>query len=73
MGEAIFLQQNTNPNSTPWDIRDYARYVLTNKNAEEKRELFSLFRFPLFIQNRNITPLSERINYITGLNSSNPD
>ena len=55
MREAIFLQQDINPNSRVWDIRDYARYVLTNKNTEEKRELFNLFDFPLFIQNRNVT------------------
>lgn len=57
MREAILLQQDINPNSRAWDIRDYARYVLANKNAEEKRELFNLFDFPLFIQNRNITSL----------------
>ena len=57
MREAIFLQQDINPNSKVWDIRDYARYVLTNKNTEEKRELFNLFSFPLFIQNSNITSL----------------
>lgn len=57
MREAIFLQQDINPNSKVWDIRDYARYVLTNKNTEEKRELFNLFNFPLFVQNGNITSL----------------
>jgi len=57
MREAILLQQNIDPDSTPWDIRDYARYVLTNKNIEEKRELFNLFKFPLFIQNSTITSL----------------
>ena len=57
MREAIVLQQDINPNSKVWDIRDYARYVLTNKNAEEKRELFNLFNFPLFVQNSNITSL----------------
>jgi hypothetical protein len=57
MREAILLQQNIYPDSTPWDIRDYARYVLTNKNIEEKRELFNLFKFPLFIHNSTITSL----------------
>lgn len=57
MREAIFLQQNINPNSKIWDIRDYARYVLTNKDMEEKRELFNLFNYPLFIQNKNVTSL----------------
>ena len=57
MRESIFLQQNINPNSKVWDIRDYARYVLTNKNIEEKRELFNLFNFPLFLQNKNVTSL----------------
>lgn len=55
--EGMLLQQDINPNSRVWDIRDYARYVLTNKSSEEKRGLFNLFRFPLFIQNRNITSL----------------
>ena len=57
MREALFLQQDINPNSKIWDIRDYAKYVLSNKNAEEKRELFKLFNFPLFVQNGNITSL----------------
>lgn len=57
MREAIFLQQDINPNSKVWDIRDYARYVLSNKGIEEKRELFNLFNFPLFVQNSNITSL----------------
>jgi len=60
MREALFLQQDINPNSKVWDIRDYARYVLTNKNTEEKRELFNLFKSPLFIQNSNITSLRAR-------------
>lgn len=55
--EGMLLQQDINPNSRVWDIRDYARYVLTNKSSEEKRGLFNLFSFPLFIQNRNITSL----------------
>ena len=57
MREAIFLQQDINPNTRVWDIRDYSRYVLTNKNMEEKRELFNLFKFPLFLQNSIITSL----------------
>ena len=57
MREALFLQQNINPNSALWDIRDFARYVLTNKSTEDKRELFNLFKFPLFIQNKTITSL----------------
>lgn len=57
MREAIFLQQNINPNSKVWDIRDYVRYVLTNKSVEEKRELFNIVGFPLYVQNSNITSL----------------
>ena len=57
MREAVFLQQDINPNSKVWDIRDYARYVITNKNVEEERELFSLFNFPLYVKNGNITSL----------------
>jgi len=57
MREALFLQQDINPNSKVWDIRDYARYVLSGDNKEEKRELFNLFNFPLFLQNGNITSL----------------
>ena len=57
MREALFLQQDINPNSKVWDIRDYSKYILANKNAEEKRELFNLFQFPLFIQNSTITSL----------------
>jgi len=57
MREALFLQQNLNPNSTPWDVRDYVRYVLTNKDMQDKRELFNLFKFPLFLQNKTVTSL----------------
>lgn len=57
MREALFLQQDINPNSKIWDIRDFARYVLTNKSVEEKRELFNMVDFPLYIQNCNITSL----------------
>ena len=57
MREEILIQQDINPNSKIWDIRDYAKYVLTNKNAEDIRELFNLFNFPLFVQNGNITSL----------------
>lgn len=57
MREALFLQQNINPNSTLWDIRDYSRYVLGNGDIQAKRELFNLFKFPLFLQNRTITSL----------------
>lgn len=55
--EIMLLQQNINPNSTPWDIRDYAKYVVLNGDLNAKRELFNLFKFPLFLQNRNITSL----------------
>jgi len=57
MREAIFLQQDINPNTKVWDIRDYSRYVLTNKDIKEKRELFNLFKFPLFLQKCMITSL----------------
>lgn len=57
MREALFLQQDINPNSKVWDIRDYARYVLTNKEVEEKRELFNIVNFSLYLQNGNVTSL----------------
>lgn len=57
MREAILLNEDVDPDITPWDIRDYARYVIGNKNIEEKRELFNLFKFPLFLKNGNITSL----------------
>ena len=57
MREALFLQQDINPNSKVWDVRDYARYVLTNKSVEDKRELFTMVDFPLYVQNSNITSL----------------
>lgn len=55
--ESILLQQDIDPDSKVWDIRDYTKYVLLNTNIEEKRALFTLFNFPLFLQNGNITSL----------------
>jgi len=57
MRETILLNENIDPDETPWDIRDYAKYVIESKNMEEKRELFNLFKFPLFLKNGNITSL----------------
>ena len=57
MRETILLNEDIDPEETPWDIRDYAKYVIESKNMEEKRELFNLFKFPLFLKNRNITSL----------------
>ncbi|HNP89223.1 MAG: hypothetical protein BWY24_00778 [Microgenomates group bacterium ADurb.Bin219] len=55
MRETILLNEDIDPEETPWDIRDYD--VIESKNMEEKRELFNLFKFPLFLKNGNITSL----------------
>jgi len=55
--EEILLQQNINPNSQIWDIRDYAKHILSNGNSEMKRELFNLFDYQFYLQNRQITTL----------------
>jgi len=55
--DEIFLQQNISPNSKVWDIRDYAKYVLSNGDPIMKRELFKIFDYKFFLQNRRITTL----------------
>ena len=55
--EEILLQQGINPNSQVWDIRDYARHVLSNGDSKKKRELFDLFDYQFYLQNRQITTL----------------
>lgn len=55
--EEILLQQDINPNSQLWDIRDYAKYVLANGDPKMKRELFSMFSYQFYLQNRMITTL----------------
>lgn len=55
--EDLLLHQNINPNSQLWDIRDYAEYVISNGDSKKKRELFKLFDYQFYLQNRNITTL----------------
>lgn len=55
--EEILLQQNINPSSRIWDIRDYSKYVFSNGNTEMKQELFRMFDYKFYLQNRNITTL----------------
>lgn len=55
--EEILLQQDINPNSQLWDIRDYAKYVLANGEPKMKRELFNMFDYQFYLQNRMITTL----------------
>jgi len=55
--EEILLQQDINPNSQLWDIRDYAKYVLSNGDSKMKRELFKMFDYQFYLQNRMITTL----------------
>lgn len=55
--EEILLQQDINPNSQLWDIRDYAKYVLSNGDPKMKRELFKMFDYQFYLQNRMITTL----------------
>lgn len=55
--EDILLHQNINPNSQLWDIRDYAEHVLSNGDSKKKRELFNLFDYKFYLQNKQITTL----------------
>ncbi|MBN1168973.1 recombinase family protein [Candidatus Woesebacteria bacterium] len=55
--EDLLLHQNINPKSQVWDIRDYAEYVLSNGDAKKKRELFDMFDYQFYLQNKNITTL----------------
>ncbi|MBI3289870.1 recombinase family protein [Candidatus Microgenomates bacterium] len=55
--EEILLQQDINPNSQVWDIRDYAKHVLSNGDSKMKRELFNLFDYQFYLQNRQVTTL----------------
>lgn len=53
----VLLQQDISPNSKLWDIRDYAKHVLANGDPKKKRQLFDLFDYQFYLQNRMITTL----------------
>jgi len=53
----VLLQQDISPNSKLWDIRDYAKHVLANGDPKKKRNLFDLFDYQFYLQNRMITTL----------------
>ncbi|MEK7526741.1 MAG: recombinase family protein [Patescibacteria group bacterium] len=55
--DEILFQQNINPNTRHWDIRDFSKYALTYGLPEDKRELFNMFKYELFIKNEMITTL----------------
>jgi len=55
--EDILLHQDINPNSQLWDIRDFAQHVLSNGDPKMKRELFNMFDYQFYLQNRQITTL----------------
>lgn len=55
--EEILLQQDINPKSKVWDIRDYAKHVISNGDDKMKKELFNMFEYQFYLQNRNITTL----------------
>jgi DNA invertase Pin-like site-specific DNA recombinase len=55
--ENTLIHQNINPKSKLWDLRDYAEHVLYNGDPKKKRELFNLFDYQFYLQNRNITTL----------------
>lgn len=55
--DQILLQQNINPDSQVWDIRDYAKHVLSNGDSIKKRRLFSLFDYQFYLQNTQVTTL----------------
>ena len=57
MRDQVLLRQDINPDSKPWDIRDYAQHIFYNGEPKQKRELFMLFDYQLYIQNRMITTL----------------
>jgi len=57
MRDGVLLHQNIDPTSKPWDIRDYAKHIFCNGISGQKRELFKLFDYQLYIKNRMITTL----------------
>lgn len=57
MRDEVLIRQDINPNSKPWDIRDYAQHIFYNGNSQQRRELFQLFEYQLYIQNRMVTTL----------------
>ena len=57
MREEILMQQDINPKSKFWDLRDYAKQVLSNGDSDMKRELFNMFDYQFYLQNRQVTTL----------------
>jgi hypothetical protein len=55
--EEVLLRQDINPKSKVWDIRDYTKHVLSNGDSEMKRELFNMFEYQFYLQNKEITTL----------------
>ncbi len=55
--EDVLIHQDINPKSKLWDLRDYAQHVLHNGDPKKKRELFNLFDYQFYLQNRQITTL----------------
>lgn len=55
--EDILLNQDIDPNTQVWDIRDYTKHILANGDTIKKRELFKMFDYQFYLQNRRITTL----------------
>ena len=55
--EDVLIHQNISPKSKLWDLRDYAQHVLYNGDSRKKRELFNMFDYQFYLQNRQITTL----------------
>lgn len=53
--EEVLYEQDINPNGTPLDIVNFARFILANGTETEKRDLVISLGGPLFIKDRYIT------------------
>lgn len=52
MREQILLQQNIDPDKTPFDIREYAQHTLYYGTLPEKREIIKALGGMIYIHNQ---------------------
>ncbi|RJR29253.1 recombinase family protein [Candidatus Microgenomates bacterium] len=55
--DQILLQQNIDPDSQIWDVRDYAKHILSSGDSKKKRELLNMFDYQFYLQNARVTTL----------------
>ena len=63
--EEVLYEQNINPNNVQLDPVNFARYILTKGNIQEKRDLVSALGEQMYIKNGFIGSSQEEIKEIS--------